>query len=152
MADLSLFSKKSFHSAQWINAAVKEIPEEESLESYVSSLVTKLHIMSQDYTDQLETAMIESISTIPRVLNEVSRVEDQLKDVKEEMESLSKLLIACDQRNVAGVEDLSRLDALKSNMEKCKSTLEEHARWSQIVREAKNLLEGGGRLSDAADR
>lgn len=152
MADLSLFSKSSFNSTAWINSALKEVPEDETLESYVSSLVTKLHIMAQDYTDQLETAMIESISTIPRVLNEVARVEDQLQDVKNEMESLSKLLLDADSRNVAGVEDLSRLDAVKSNMEKCKSTLEEHARWSQIVREAKNLLEGGGRLSDAADR
>ena len=34
----------------------------------------------------------------------------------------------------------------------CKATLEEHARWSQVVREAKNFLESGGRLSDSADR
>ena len=53
---------------------------------------------------------------------------------------------------MAGVEDLSRLDTLKSNMEKCKATLEEHARWSQLVREAKNILESGGRLADSADR
>lgn len=44
------------------------------------------------------------------------------------------------------------MDVLKSNMEKCKATLEEHARWSQLVREVKTLLEGGGRLADCADR
>jgi len=37
-------------------------------------------------------------------------------------------------------------------MEKCKATLEEHAQWSQLVRETKSILEGGGRLSDSADR
>ena len=57
-----------------------------------------------------------------------------------------------DQRNVSGVEDLSRLDTLKSNMEKCNATLEEHARWSQVVREAKAILDGGGSLTDSADR
>ena len=34
-------------------------------------------------------------------------------------------------------------------MGQCKATLEEHARWSQLVREAKNFLESGGRLADS---
>ena len=68
------------------------------------------------------------------------------------MNSLAAQLKSFDLRNVAGVEDLSRLDILKSNMEKCKATLEEHARWNQVVRETKNILEGGGRLADSADR
>lgn len=152
MADLTAFSNKSFNSAVWINAALKDIPEDESLEAYISSLSTKLHIMSQDYTDQLETAMVESMSTMPRILSEISKTEDQLRTIEAEMKSLSQQLNSFDQRNVAGVEDLSRLDTLKTNMEKCKATLEEHARWSQLVREAKIIMEGGGRLSDSADR
>ena len=68
------------------------------------------------------------------------------------MKNLSSQLNNFDQRNVLGVEDLSRLDTVKVNMEKCKATLEEHARWSQLVREAKSLLEDSGRLTDTADR
>ena len=89
---------------------------------------------------------------MPRILQEVSRIEDVLKSLESEMNSLAAQLKAFDQRNVVGVEDLSRLDTLKSNIEKCKATLEEHARWSQLVREAKTFMEGGGRLSDSADR
>jgi len=152
MADLTAFSNKSFNSTAWINAAMKDSPDDLSLEAYISSLSTKLHIMSQDYTDQLETAMVESMSTMPRIILEISKTEDQLRSVEAEMKSLSLQLNSFDQRNVAGVEDLSRLDTLKTNMEKCKATLEEHARWSQLVREAKSFLEGGGRLSDSADR
>jgi hypothetical protein len=96
--------------------------------------------------------MVESMATMPRILSEIGRIEDHLKSIEVEMNSLSLQLNSFDQRNVAGVEDLSRLDTLKSNMEKCKATLEEHAQWSQLVREAKNLLESGGRLSDSADR
>jgi hypothetical protein len=152
MADLTAFSNKSFNASAWLNASLKDIPDDVSLETYISSLSTKLHIMSQDYTDQLETAMVESMSTMPRMLSEISKTEEQLRSVEAEMKSLSSQLYSFDQRNVAGVEDLSWLDTLKSNMEKCKATLEEHARWSQLVREAKNFLEGGGRLSDSADR
>ena len=152
MADLTAFSNNAFNSTAWINAALKDTPEDESLEAYISSLSTKLHIMSQDYTDQLETAMVESMSTMPRIVSEITRTEEQLRAIEAEMKSLSEHLSSFDQRNVAGVEDLSRLDTLKSNMEKCKATLEEHARWSQLVREAKVIMEGGGRLSDSADR
>lgn len=37
-------------------------------------------------------------------------------------------------------------------MEECRATLEEHARWNQIVREASSFLDSGGRLTDCADR
>jgi hypothetical protein len=152
MADLSAYSNASFNSQEWINNVLNDRPEEEALESFLASLAMKLHILSQDYTDQLETGMVEAMTTMPRVTTEVNRIEDILKNVESEMQSLALQLKMFDQRNVSGVEDLSRLDTLKSNMEKCKATLEEHARWSQLVREAKNFLEGGGRLSESADR
>ena len=96
--------------------------------------------------------MVEATTIMPRILGEVSRIEDVLKSLESEMNTLAAQLKAFDQRNVVGVEDLSRLDTLKSNIEKCKATLEEHARWSQLVREAKTFMESGGRLSDSADR
>eukprot|EP01038_Epipyxis_sp_PR26KG_P010065 gene10065-13525_t len=160
MADLTAFSSTNFSTIHWINSAIKEnsmnsntsVDYNESLESFTSSLLMKLRIMSQDYTDQLETVMVETMSTIPRITSEISKLEEYLRSVEEEMSSLSNQLNNFDQRNVIGVEDLSRLDILKSNMERCKATLEEHARWSQLVREAKILLESGGKLSESADR
>jgi hypothetical protein len=55
MADLTAFSCGNFDTATWINDSFRERPEEEALESYLASLAMKLHIISQDYTDQLET-------------------------------------------------------------------------------------------------
>ncbi len=89
---------------------------------------------------------------MPSVLADIARIEETLKGVDSEMTSLSAQLKAFDQKNVGGVEDFSRLDTLKVNMEKCKATLEEHARWSQVMREAKAFLESGGRIPDSADR
>lgn len=160
MADLSAFSSSTFSTTAWINAALQVIhrwnalkvkcynfaTQEyisddshivqdshhpiDGLESFISSLTMKLHIMSQDYTDQLETAMVESFSkvlmvgsfitftftlkvesmaTMPRILAEINRVEDQLKAIEFEMATLTEQLNSLDQRNVAGVEDLSRL-------------------------------------------
>jgi chromosome segregation ATPase len=152
MADLSAFNNENYDVVQWMNNALREKSDEENLESYLASLSMKLSIISQDYTDQLETGMVEAVSTIPRILSEVSRLEATLQSIEQEMSDLSEQLAALDEKNVTGIEDLSRLDMLKSNMENCKATLEEHARWSAVVREAKTFLEGGGRLSDSANR
>ena len=151
-ADFSAFSNQTFDAASWINSTVSECPEDEALESFLASLAMKLHIISQDYTDQLETGMVEATTIMPRIQGEVSRIEDILHSLETEMSALATQLHAFDQRNVAGVEDLSRMDTLKNNITKCKATLEEHARWSQLVREAKTFMEAGGRLSDSADR
>lgn len=152
MADLSAFHNDQFNCVSWLNSALKEKSDEENVESYLASLAMKLHMISQDYSDQLETGMVEAISTMPRIQSEIMRLEDLLTVVDNEMTELKSQLQTLDQRNVVGIEDLSRLDMLKTNMENCKATLEEHARWSQLVREAKTFLEGGGRLSDSADR
>ena len=66
MADLSAFSSDSFHISTWINGALRERPEEEALESYLAQLAMKLHIISQDYTDQLETGIFFHLKKVKR--------------------------------------------------------------------------------------
>ncbi len=75
------------------------------------------------------------------------------------MQRLTGQLRDFDNRNITGVEDLVRLDTCKSNMTRCRDMLKEHARWSQLVREAKAVVDGlggaegraMGRFSEAAD-
>lgn len=152
MADLSRFSDQNFQAASWVNTIIQELPDGDNLDSYLTSISMKLHMAAQDYSEQLETAMIESMSSMPRMIGEIGRLEDQLKSVQKEMENIEDNVRMVDKKNLSGLEDLSRLDHLKSNMDKCKSTLEEYSRWNQVVREAKQLLESGGILSDTADR
>lgn len=61
--------------------------------------------------------MVEAMTTMPRILSDVNRIEEVLKNIETEMQSLATQLRTFDLRNVAGVEDLSRLDNLKNNME-----------------------------------
>jgi hypothetical protein len=165
MADLSAFSNVTFDTVKWIDDMIAEKPEEESLDSFIATLAMKLHVVSQEYTDQLEggqlslslslqcsIGMTEAVAMMPRTLAEISRMKDVIKTLDREMAALTTQLYEFDQRNIAGVEDLSRLDTLKLNMEKCRDTLEEHARWSQLVREAKTMMESGGHFSESADR
>ncbi len=87
-ADFSAFSNKTFDPASWINSTVSERSDDEPLESYLASLAMKLHIISQDYTDQLETGMVEATTIMPRIMGEISRIEDVLKSLEGEMGSL----------------------------------------------------------------
>jgi hypothetical protein len=61
MADLSAFSSHSFNTAKWINSSLRDRADEDALESYLASLAMKLHIISQDYTDQLETGQSDPL-------------------------------------------------------------------------------------------
>lgn len=54
MTDLSAFSSVSFEPVRWIDTMLSEKPDEESMDSYITALTMKLHIVSQEYTDQLE--------------------------------------------------------------------------------------------------
>jgi hypothetical protein len=152
MTDLSRFSDLNFDTVKWINTIISELPDGENLDSHLTSISMKLHMVTQDYSEQLETAMIESMSSMPRMIGEIGRLEDQLRAVQREMESIENNVRLADKRGLTGLEDLSRLDHLKGNMEKCKSTLEEYDQWNQVVREARQLLESGGVLSETADR
>ncbi len=96
--------------------------------------------------------MNDAVIIMPRINAEIMRVEELLNNVQNDMSVLVNQLNSFDQRNVNGVEDLSRLDTLKSNMEKCKSTLEEHTRWNHLVRDTKTFLESGGKLIETADK
>lgn len=73
MADLSAFSCGNFDATTWINDSFRERPDEEALESYLASLAMKLHIISQDYTDQLETGkstgyLLQRVRPVPHFL------------------------------------------------------------------------------------
>jgi hypothetical protein len=152
MTDLSSFSKSDFNSVAWINGLVEDVPDGDSVENFLTAIGMKLHMATQDYSEQLEAVMVESMTTMPRMVSDIARLEDQLTVVQNEMRSISDHIHSVDKKSIVGIEELSRLDHLKGNMEKCKTTLEEHARWSHLEREAKQLLEGGGILSDTADR
>ena len=57
MADISAFSNPTFDPSAWINSVLNNKPDEEPLESYLATLAMKIHVVAQDYTDQLENGL-----------------------------------------------------------------------------------------------
>ena len=59
--DFSAFSHPSFDPVEWIDGMIAQQQQEEEenndqqlLDTYITSLTMKLHVVTQDYTDQLE--------------------------------------------------------------------------------------------------
>ena len=82
---LSAFADAKFDKIAWINEIIAQKPDGEGLEAYLASLSMRLHLASEDYTDQLETSMVEVMSSTPRLLSDVNRINDVLKSFEEEM-------------------------------------------------------------------
>ena len=121
-----------------VNNILNEKNPDDSLDSFLSSFSMKLMMSLQESTDQLETSTVEALLVMPRVHSEISILEEHLKSLSKERKKLATQLRSFDNKTVHGVDDLSRLDIVKNNMNKCKITLEEYVRWNQIIREVKN--------------
>ena len=145
------FSHANFDSTEWINLALQE-REEENLEAFLASLNLKIHVASQEKSDQLEYSMVELASSSPRVLHELKRIEEQLAHLNVEMNNIHAQLSSFDQRNSSGVDQLYSLDTLKSNLEKSRDILRQHHTWNNLLDESKLFIEGSTKLSESADR
>ena len=55
--------------------------------------------------------------SMPRIVTDITKAEDILKEINNEMNILSIQLKEFDEKNVSGSEELSRLDAIKTTLE-----------------------------------
>jgi hypothetical protein len=54
MTEFSAFSSANYNVTEWIDEILRERNEEETMDSYLATLIMKLHVVSQEYSDQLE--------------------------------------------------------------------------------------------------
>lgn len=169
MSDLGAFKNESFSSSDWINEALADMTDDEMIDSFLASTAMKLHMISQEYTDQLESSMMEFMSIVPKTLHLLNDTEESIISVQSNLENMSgssndlnrvgnggeagSSMNAFDKAAMLpNIDDLSRLDITKSNMKRCIDVLKEHAYWNQLVRETSLFLENGGRLVDVAEK
>lgn len=140
--------------------------DDEKIDSFLASTAMKLHMVSQEYTDQLESSMMEFMSIVPKTLHLLNDTEESINSVQQNLENMSgnsnglngaagispSLNVLDKTSMLPNIDDLSRLDVTKHNMKKCIDVLKEHAYWNQLVRETSLFLENGGRLVDVAEK
>lgn len=156
MADLSGFSSGSFDPSEWLNRALqsddKPAASAEEIDAQLAQLSMKLQLMAQDCGDSLEHAMAEASTVMWRTANDVVSVEKSVASLQTAIQQLSEHIGANQSRNIAGVDELFRLDIIKRNMEASRAILVEAAQWHQLVQEARAALSGQANLKAAAER
>jgi hypothetical protein len=63
------FSQSDFDTTAWINKALAE-REDEGLEAYLAACNLKIHVLSQEYNEQLEFHMQDIVASVPRTTSE----------------------------------------------------------------------------------
>ena len=153
MADLAPLKSDTFDCSLWLNESLDSITDDKQIDSFLASTAMKLHIMSQEYTDQLETSMIEFSSAIPQVLSHLNHTEENILNIQESLQKQTfDSYNSSGNTIIPGLDELSRLDIAKCNMEKCVSVLSEHTTWNALVRDTTMFLETGGRLMEVAEK
>ena len=153
MADLASLKCDTFDCSVWLNESLANITDDKLIDSFLASTAMKLHIMSQECTDQLESSIMEFSSIIPQMLSRLNTTEDNVLTIQESLEKKTLDQYSINGNSVIpGMHELSRLDIAKCNMEKCVSILSEHTTWNALVKDTTMFLETGGRLVEVAEK
>ena len=182
---MNAFKDDHFDACDWINDLISDMEDDEKIDSYLSTTSMKLHMASQEYSDQLENSMIEFISIVPKTIQSLHDSEQNIQTIQYNLEKtnidqkdnlieynntnsnsnsngnsnssfVGKSNTATELHNstnsTTNIEELNKLDVLKTNMQKCISVLSEHSYWNQLVKDTSMFLENGGRLTDVAEK
>jgi len=134
-ADVSAFGRDDYDAVAWVNKVLEGKPGDAAMDAHISAVSMKLQILSADLNDDLERAMGDLVSALPRASAEAERVEGLAEALRNDLGRVDGRLQTLEASTSSSVLVLERLDLLKRNMETCSETLTEAARWSALVRE-----------------
>lgn len=151
--DSAAFGAPDFDVRVWINGVVSayetegESPTSSSihrdggLDAHITSTCTKLQLLSEDLSDELEARMSDIVDALPRTMAELERIDRGVRTLHGDLSQLTAALDVIHHGTNARVDLLARLDLTKTNMESSVATLREAANWETLLREV------GGRLA-----
>lgn len=165
MEDLNAFKDDHFDACAWINNIIIDMDDDEKIDSYLSTTSMKLQMASQEHSDQLENSMIDFISMLPKTMQSLHDCEQNIQTIQFNLERTNinqkdslienianNKMQSVDKVSATNIEELNKLDVVKTNMQKCISVLSEHSYWNQLVKDTTMFLENGGRLTDVAEK
>ncbi|GMH45907.1 hypothetical protein BSKO_13870 [Bryopsis sp. KO-2023] len=150
MANIEEFSSKSFNVTDWINSACASRPEEEAPDRFLAELEMKLQLNCEDLEVHLEDCTSQVLRRIPFVMQEISRMQGEMKDLQSGVVSLAKDLKR--ERNFAedAVSGIKDADRVKRNMEAACNTLKEATDLSDLFARVDGVF-AKGNVTDMAE-
>ena len=87
--DFSKFSDDNFDVKDWINGVFQSQKDEQQMEAYTATLVTKLQRYIQEVNKSLEETSQQAVANLPRVLRDVETLKQEATFLWQQMQQVS---------------------------------------------------------------
>ncbi|XP_043223970.1 conserved oligomeric Golgi complex subunit 7-like [Amphibalanus amphitrite] len=149
--DLSAFSDEKFDVKQWVGQ-VFEAPEmKENPEGHAATVVMKLQLFIQEVNNSLDETSHQVLQSLPRLVRDVEAVRAEAARLREQMSVAKADIVKVEQETAQSMRTLTRLDTVKSRMERTCQALKEADNWTTLSADVEEVLESGS-LQQMADK
>ncbi|XP_025115675.1 conserved oligomeric Golgi complex subunit 7-like [Pomacea canaliculata] len=140
--DYSKFMDDNFDAKEWVNSAFRCQREPGvSLDQHATTMVMKLQMLIQEVNNILEEASQQALQNLPRVVRELDAVkqestllQDQMRAVKQDIESVEK-------NTAQSMQTLLTLDEIKSRMKMTSDALKEADNWTTLSSDMEEVFQ-----------
>jgi hypothetical protein len=136
---------------EWVNSAMQQRMEGDSIDTHISTIIMKLQLRSQDVSDNVEQLMSQILSAVPRTSREVDRIQNTSTVLKGDLKTVTTHLEKIEGGTHDSIETISVLHRSKTNMLAARNTLTQAANWSALRRNA-NMHFAAGELTAVAEQ
>lgn len=130
--DFAAFSDAEFNAKQWVNTALKNRKESESMDTHASGIVMKLQMFIEEVNKSLESTSLQVVQDMPRVIRSVDMVHQEVQSLKDRITSLSDEIAKIESDTANSMATLMKFDEVKSRMEATSSALQEADNWETL--------------------
>ncbi len=127
MTDLADFAEEDFDVEAWINRACSAhaTSEQEPLERGLAELEMRLQLTAEEIEASLHDLSVQAMRRIPIAVQEIYRLLGEIQGMQDQLKGLEAGVHRDASMAVESVQQLTKLDRVKRNMESACSTLKE---------------------------
>ncbi|KAG4072255.1 hypothetical protein HA402_004187 [Bradysia odoriphaga] len=150
--DIEAFSDDNFDAIEWINKTYANGADKHvNKEIFVSNLVSKMQLYVQQLNSALEDTSQQVLSAIPKIMKDAQNLQNAAVSLKAQMSDVQCNIDQVQRNTGASMQNLERLDDLKSKLEFAKQGIQESDGWGRLTTELDELIEHS-KLADACSK
>ncbi|XP_037024484.1 conserved oligomeric Golgi complex subunit 7 [Bradysia coprophila] len=150
--DIEAFSDDNFDAIEWINKTYANGADKHvNKEIFVSNLVSKMQLYVQQLNSALEDTSQQVLSAIPKIMKDAQNLQNAAVSLKTQMSDVQCNIDQVQRNTGASMQNLERLDDLKSKLEFAKQGIQESDGWGRLTTELDELIEHA-KLADACSK
>eukprot|EP01012_Entosiphon_sulcatum_P014286 TRINITY_DN19335_c0_g1_i1.p1 TRINITY_DN19335_c0_g1~~TRINITY_DN19335_c0_g1_i1.p1 ORF type:complete len:682 (+),score=172.69 TRINITY_DN19335_c0_g1_i1:63-2108(+) len=141
--DFTSFGEESFNAKKWINDALRASGTD-GAEAFVSTMVMKLQLMSQEVSSSFEESSTQALVRMPRAQMEVDRVAKEARGLRQTLSQMLQAEVTEAQSETAkSIDRMNALHEVKRKLDVCQQTIAHAAHLAQAVKRMDTIFEQG---------